>query len=141
MLAHLFVYEPTLTEIFFVQKVSCECWWDRRWFSGRVYGRWRRRSAVSYLWVCEHAILCESAFVQCQWSCILRARGESVKPLRNYKIGMIMLFLLANCILKVDICISPVHVIQTKRNSKFSTILFTLALVKFLKHLLSLMMI
>ena len=56
-------------------------------------------------------------------------------------IGMAMLFFLANCILKVDICISPVHVIQTKRNSKFSTILFTLALVKFLKHLLSLMMI
>ena len=62
--------------IFFVQKASCECLWDRRWFSGRVYGRWRRRSAVSYLWFCEHSILCESAFVQFQWSCIFRARGE-----------------------------------------------------------------
>ena len=28
------------------------------------------------------------------------------------------------CILKVDICISPVHVIQTKRNSKFSGEIF-----------------
>ena len=37
--------------------------------------------------------------------------------------------------------ISPVHVIQAKRSSTFSNILFTLALVKFLKHLLSLLMI
>ena len=56
-------------------------------------------------------------------------------------IGIVMLFFLANCILKVDIYISPVPVIQTKRNSRFSTILFTLALGKFLKHLLGLMMI
>ena len=57
----------------------------------------------------------------------------------KYKIGMVMLFFLANCILKVDICICPDHVIQAKRNLTFSTILFTLALMKFLKHLLSLM--
>ena len=61
---------------FFVQKASCRCWWDQQWFSGRVYSRWRRRLAVSYLWVCKHTILCESAFVQCQWSCILHAQGE-----------------------------------------------------------------
>ena len=40
------------------------------------------------------------------------------------KIGMVMLFFLANCMLKVDICISPVLVIQTKINSKFLTILY-----------------
>ena len=46
---------------------------------------------------------------------------KRVKPLRNYKIGMVMLFFLAKCI-------SPVHVISTKRNSKFLSIMFTLAL-------------
>ena len=30
-----------------------------------------------------------------------------------------MLFFLANCILKVNICIRPIHVIQAKRNSTF----------------------
>ena len=41
-------------------------------------------------------------------------KRKRVKPLRNYKIGVVMLFFVANCILKVDICISPIHVIQTK---------------------------
>ena len=45
-------------------------------------------------------------------SCLRRKR---VKSPRNYKIGMVMLFFLVNCILKVDICISPVHVIKSKK--------------------------
>ena len=37
--------------VFFVQKSSCKCWWDRQWFSGRIYGWWKWRSGVPYLWV------------------------------------------------------------------------------------------
>ena len=86
MLAHLFVYEPTLTEIFFVQKVSCECWWDRRWFSGRVYGRWRRRSAVSYIWVSEHTILCESALCYASdpiYFLLVEKKGQATDKLQD----------------------------------------------------------
>ena len=49
-------------------------------------------------------------YISCSWR-------KRVKPLRNYNIGMVMLFFLANCILMFDICRSPVHVIQAKRNN------------------------
>ena len=158
MLGHLFVYQPNSTKILmnecFCDCESClnlefssckkpvvnvgeigddfleECMVDEdddR--QSRIYEFVSTPSYVSLL-SCNAVIL----YTSCSWR-------KRVKPLKNYKIGMVMLFFLANCVLKVDICISPVHVIQAKRNSTFSTVLLTLALVKFLKHLLSLMMI
>ena len=40
---------------------------------------------------------------------------KRIKPLRNYKIGMVMLFFLVNCILKVNICRSPDHHLSKKK--------------------------
>ena len=90
MLGHLFVYEPNSTEILMNEYLcdfeSClnlefsSCKKPVASFSeiGNDFLEecMVRRSTVACLWVCEHAILCESAFVQCQWSCILRTHGE-----------------------------------------------------------------
>ena len=101
--------------IFFAQIASSECWWDWRRFSWRVFGRWRRRSGVSCWWVCEHAMwVCFRAmlvilYTLCSWR-------KRVKPLRNYKIGMVMLFFLANCILKEEIAEVPFTSSKQKEN-------------------------
>ena len=158
MLGHLFVYEPNSTKMLMNEYLcdceSClnlefslckkpvasvgeigddfleECMVDED--DGRQSRIYEFLSTPSYV-----SLLCAMPvilYTSCSWR-------KRVKPLINYKIGMVMLFFLVNCILKVDICISSVHVIQAKRNSTFLTILFALALVKLLKHLMSLMMI
>ena len=72
--------------------------------SGRVYGRWRRRR------VCEHAILFESAFVQCQWSCIVRAREEKVSSHWEITRSVWLCYSpLANCLEGRYLCKSRSH--------------------------------
>ena len=158
MLGHLFIYEPNSTKILMNKHLcGCESCLNLEFSSckkpvasvGEIDDGFLEECMVDEdddwqslfmsLWACHLMRVCFRAMpVILYTSCLWRKR---VKPLRNYEIGTVMLFFLANCILKVDICISPIHVIQAKRNSTFSTILFILALVKFLKYLLSLMTI
>ena len=69
---------------------------------------------------------------------LVEKKGQIIEKLQD-RYGHVIF--LGELYLEGGNCRSPVHVIQAKRKSRFSTILFTLALMKLLKHLSSLMMI
>ena len=69
---------------------------------------------------------------------LVEKKGQTIEKLQD-RYGHVIF--LGELYLEGRNCRSPVHVIQAKRKSRFSTILFTLALMKLLKHLSSLIMI